>query len=147
MRKLHDKHYARGDRQYEQMLEQLGNECGFCTMKVHTKPILKRIGFWLWRWFVTERIKPYENAELSFLIIPKRHLEHVAQIGWLDWLAVRALVKWVCWKNKIKGYGLVIRSGATEYTGATVVHIHFHLIVTKLDEATGRAIPVYFPIG
>ena len=46
----------------------------------------------------------------------------------------------------LKGWGKIARSGETSHTGATVQHLHYHLIQPKpgLD---GKALPVNFPIG
>ena len=50
-------------------------------------------------------------------------------------------------KYKIKGGGLTLRFGEQNYTGATVLHLHFHLIVPKLKPKSKLAKIVNFPIG
>ena len=50
-------------------------------------------------------------------------------------------------KYKIKGGGLVLRFGKTIYTGSTVNHLHFHLIVPEVSKNTKKINTVYFPIG
>jgi len=40
-----------------------------------------------------------------------------------------------------------MRFGDSSVTGATVLHIHAHLIVPKINEKTKKARVVRFPIG
>ena len=60
----------------------------------------------------------------------------------LDFLANFAIKKY-----KIKGGALAMRFGDTNYTGASVAHLHFHIISPKINKKTGRAKTVNFPIG
>lgn len=147
-----DPHYTRGDPHYEEMMVSVaesGYQCPFCTMAVHPKPILEEVGKDAsHHWFVTERHEVPEGVKYYFLIIPKRHIVDYEEITGNDSLSVQSLVQWVK-KNydEIGGFGLLLRSGDSKSTGATVKHLHYHLIVPEIDEATGRAKPYYFPIG
>lgn len=61
---------------------------------------------------------------------------------WADLLKLyRKLIK----KNGIKGATLVIRSGDTKITGASVNHLHAHLIVGS--SRTQKAKPVKVLVG
>lgn len=117
--------------------------CPFCpkTFKWHTKPILRRTKDWL----ITENFSPYKNARYHFLVISKSHKEGFHNITRKDWLEISKLVCWAIRKYEIKGGGLTMRFGESDYTGATVTHLHLHLIVPKLKH--GRALTVEFPIG
>ena len=95
---------------------------------------------------LTENSWPYPNTTHHFLIICDKHKEKFADLKLDDFAAVRYLVNWAGKKFSIKGGGLVIRFGDTNYTGATVCHLHFHLIVPELNKE-GVAITVPFPIG
>jgi len=64
-----------------------------------------------------------------------------------DWLAVLKLAQYAVKKFNLPGGGLVMRFGETTYTGATVCHLHAHLIVPKLDSKKKVAKTVWFPIG
>ncbi len=140
--KLVDTHYARSEF-YKKVLIDVKSEkvCPLCTLKWHTKPILKTIG----GWFITETFQPYPNAALHFLIIGKRHKENLAELTAGDWKEISQLQKWAAKKYNIQGGGIAMRFGDTAYTGATVAHLHMHLIVPKLKR--GRAMPVMFPFG
>lgn len=118
--------------------------CPFCpeTFLWHPWPILRRIG----NWIITRSGWPYENAEHHFLIIGDRHITADTDMDSHDELCVRQLTSWAVQTFNLKGWGRIVRSGETGHTGATVQHLHFHLIQPKLG-ADGKALTVWFPIG
>jgi diadenosine tetraphosphate (Ap4A) HIT family hydrolase len=141
-RALVDGRYAKTDFYKEVLIEaNIKKECPLCTLRWHTNPILKTIG----AWFITETFQPYPNARLHFLIIGKRHKTGIEQLSPSDWKDISALQKWAVKKYHLKGGGIAMRFGDTAHTGATITHIHMHLIVPNLKK--GRAIPVMFPFG
>lgn len=125
---------------YRRVLKKIRKEgkCPFCpgNFKWHPKPVLKEVG----GWFITKANWPYENARHHFLLICKKHQEGFGEFI-ISWEEVDELVDWVCAKFKIRGGVLAFRFGDTAYTGATVKHLHFHLIVPKKGKV------VNFPIG
>lgn len=118
--------------------------CPFCpkTFKWHTKPILKRDR----QWFITENFTPYPNAQYHFIVISKQHKENLSELSVEDLCSILNLMNWTTKKFKIKGGGITMRFGDTLYTGATVKHLHAHLIV-PIVKAGKPPLPVYFPIG
>jgi diadenosine tetraphosphate (Ap4A) HIT family hydrolase len=140
--KFIDAHYAKSGFYKKVLTEVKGAKiCPMCTLKWHTNPILKTQG----AWFITETFQPYPNAAMHFLIIGKRHKENLSELAPRDWKEISALQKWAIKKYKIQGGGIAMRFGDTAHTGATVAHLHMHLIVPKLKR--GRAVPVMFPFG
>ncbi len=138
-----DPRYAKTE-QYKQDMKEIVSEgvCPLCPpLKWHTKPILKDDG----RWFITENSHPYPNTEHHLLIISKRHIELLPDLKIADLKSVLALSNWATNKLGISGGGLTMRFGETLFTGATVKHLHAHLIVPKVDGE--KVLPVYFPIG
>lgn len=135
---------AKGKR-YKRILHEIqgAGVCPFCpeTFRWHTKPILGRLGDWL----ITENFNPYKNARCHFIIVKKTHQEHFGELSPADWKDLSALVRWAIKKFKIQGGGFMLRFGDTAHTGATVRHLHAHLIAPKMKD--GRAKPVNFPIG
>ncbi len=124
------------------------NDCPLCPpMKWHPNPIIRDNGLWL----LTKNGFPYKDTEHHLLLISKRHIEELAEITDEEAQSVFSLAKWATREFNIKGGGLTMRFGDTLYTGATVKHLHAHLIVPELSkEITGdkaKVIPVYFPIG
>ncbi len=144
MKKFVDPRFAKGER-YKNVMQDIVRAavCPLCpkTMRWHTKPILRRYGGWL----ITENFNPYKNTEHHLILVREKHAEQFQQLTAHDWTAVSTLVRWALRRFKIKGGGLTLRFGDTAYTGATVAHLHFHLIVPKLKKR--KAIPVHFPIG
>jgi len=61
--------------------------------------------------------------------------ENLPSLTPADWKDIAALQKWAIKKYKIQGGGIAMRFGDTSHTGATVAHLHMHLIVPKLSGA------------
>src|SRR3990170_4987377 len=140
-----DARYAKSE-EYKRTLATIikTDKCPFCpdNFKYHKKPILRRYKDWC----VTENSWPYENTKYHFIFISREHKENFSDLTDADFNAVRVLANWVIKKNKIKGGGLTFRFGDSVYTGATVRHLHMHLIVPKLASKK-LAFSVNFPIG
>lgn len=116
--------------------------CPLCPpMKWHPNPILKDNG----RWLITENSHPYPSTKHHFLLISKRHIELLSELSTKDLKSILDLANWATKEFNIKGGGLTMRFGETLYTGATIKHIHAHLIVPTAEG--NQVSPVYFPIG
>jgi ATP adenylyltransferase len=130
---------------YKKVLEDIDSQkvCPFCpeTFKWHTKPILKRLGDWL----ITENFSPYKNTKYHLVVIGKVHKEKLSELTGKDWKSIFSLCDWAISKYKIKGGAITMRFGDSLYTGATVKHLHLHLISPEVLD--GKVEPVYFPIG
>jgi diadenosine tetraphosphate (Ap4A) HIT family hydrolase len=139
-----DPRFAKGSR-YKKIIREIqkADVCPFCpeNFRWHTKPILKRQG----DWFITENFNPYKNAQYHFLAIKKTHKERLEELSVRDWKELSGLLAWTIKKYHLKGGGFAMRFGDTALTGATVCHIHAHLIVPKIKK--GNAETVWFPIG
>ncbi len=118
--------------------------CPFCpeTFLWHPWPILRRAG----NWVITRSGWPYENAAHHFILIGNRHIISDMEMTADDDECVKVLTSWAFRRFNFKGYGRISRSGDTSRTGATVQHLHFHLIQPKLGP-DGKALTVWFPIG
>jgi diadenosine tetraphosphate (Ap4A) HIT family hydrolase len=123
----------------------LTNKCPFCreNFRYHKHPILKQIN----GWFITKSSWPYKNTRFHFLILNHLHRTDLNDLNINDYLAISRLTSWTVKKFKIRGGGFAFRFGDTKLTGATVSHIHAHLIVPKINPKTRRAFVVNFPIG
>ena len=141
-----NKRFAKGKGEYENVINQIEIEdkCPFCpsNFKYHKSPILKRSG----DWFITENSWPYKNAKHHFLIINRKHKETFSELDKKDWETIRGLTNWAIKNYKLPGGALALRFGDTDHTGATVCHIHAHIISPKLD-GQGKSKTVYFPVG
>ncbi|MDD5032834.1 MAG: hypothetical protein PHC85_01825 [Candidatus Pacebacteria bacterium] len=139
--KVVDPRFSKGKGDYEKVIFSIEKEgkCPFCpdNFRYHKHPVLKRRG----DWFITKSSWPYLNARLHLVLIKNSHKESVRELNVNDMKDILFLVKWASGEFKISGGGLAMRFGKTAHTGATVCHIHAHLIVPK------RRKSVSFPIG
>lgn len=146
MKKVVDPHYAKSN-EYRRVIGSIMEKgvCPFCpaNFRHHKNPILRRLG----GWFITKNSWPYKKTSYHFLIIGTKHKEHLNEITKKDLVDILGLLQWATRKFKIPGGALAIRFGKTSYTGATVCHLHCHLIVPGLNRKTKRAQTVMFPIG
>jgi len=132
---------------YRKTLEKIidTDKCPFCpnNFKYHKKPILKKLNGWL----ATENSWPYENTKHHFIFIPEAHKETFSDLTVEDFKTLRELIGWVIEKYKIEGGGVTMRFGDQKFTGATVHHLHLHLIVPEINGRLLNAKVVTFPIG
>ena len=133
--------------EYKKVIEKIAktNKCPFCkeNFKYHKKPIFKRKN----GWFLTNNSWPYKNTDCHLIIIGEKHKENFRELTKKDLESVAYLTRWAIKKWKIKGGGVAMRFGAPNYTGASVSHIHFHIISPKIGKKTKRSKTVNFPIG
>lgn len=112
--------------------------CPFCPeniKKYHPKPILKKGKYW----FVTENMNPYNGTKLHLLFIYKDHIADISQLNSLHMAELMDLAKefWISDDYiKLSGGGLFMRFGDSDNTGATVSHLHAHMIAgeASLDD-------------
>ena len=119
---------ARNDGQ-RQIMETIVDDgvCPFCLEnleKYHKQPILASGEYWL----VTTNQWPYEHTEHHFLLIAKRHVQTVTDLppGAFEELGEHI-------KELVRAYGLThggvaMRFGDIAYTGASVNHLHAHVL-------------------
>jgi len=115
---------------YVQILEAIIAEgfCPFCEEhlpKHHRRPIL----YTSKHWFVTENAWPYNGSRFHFLFISRTHIEKTEDLTTEMWVDFHKQYRKLMKENEIEGATLMIRSGNTEITGASVTHLHAHLIV------------------
>ena len=133
--------------EYRTVIEEIyaKRKCPFCkeNFKYHKKPIFKRRK----GWFLTKASWPYKNTLHHFLIIGERHKENFSDLTQKDLEAIAYLVRWAIKEHKIKGGAFAMRFGETNLTGASVVHMHSHIIVPQHNKKTKRSKTVNFPVG
>ena len=119
-------------------------QCPFCpdNFRYHKNPILKK----LHGWAITENSWSYKNAQKHFIIIPNDHKETLSDVSPDDMENILRLSKWATRKYKIRGGALTMRFGESDFTGATVSHLHAHLIYPAKGK-NNRGKTVMFPIG
>jgi len=115
--------------------------CPFCREnieKYHTKPIL----FETKSWIVTENAWPYENTQKHILLISQRHVRTADELNNDEWIEVKEIQKKIRTEFGLKSATILGRLGDPSFSGATVEHLHLHIISAK-----DSAIPVMARIG
>lgn len=139
-KKVVDPHHAK-NKEYRKVIKTIAEKgkCPFCkdNFLYHKGKVIKRND----DWFLIENGWPYENAERHFLIISNLHKESLQEVSAQEWESLKSMIDWTEKEYDIKGAALAVRFGNTKYTGATVCHIHFHLIAPHQSKV------VIFPIG
>ena len=119
--------HADGQLEVMQQIEKDG-VCPFCRTNLatyHREPVLWDNAGWL----ITENDYPYEGSRHHLLLICKRHLDNLLQLDSSDYLDLREAVNWVIRRWQIKGGTFLLRFGKMSYNGASVRHLHAHIIV------------------
>jgi len=136
---------ARRDDQREVMEAIVENaECPFCEdnlHKYHKAPILRQGEHWTF----THNQWPYEHTAHQFLAISRPHFETLAELPAGSFDELLGHFQWAEEEFKIAFGGLAMRFGDIRQTGATVNHLHAHMIVPEPDLPS--ADKVRFKIG
>jgi ATP adenylyltransferase len=107
--------------------------CLFCPEYLASHP-RQRILFSTQHWTVTPNAFPYAGTQLHLLLIPDQHAGDLLQLS--DevradfWVTLAAVAE----ANELSYYGLGVRNGDCRLTGATIEHVHAHLLVGSDDE-------------
>lgn len=111
---------------YERILED--NICPFCVenlQKYNSQPILQENDSWL----LISNQWPYEHTITHLLAISRLHTEHLADLPPGAGEDLFLLMKWAETTYQIAAGGLAMRFGDISDNGATVRHLHCHMIV------------------
>ncbi len=119
------------EKKYEKVINEIEKEgvCPFCPehlKKYHKNPILRENASWL----ATKNMYPYKDAKLHFLFIYKKHISSMEELSKKGWMELQEIILSIREDFKIKGGSVFVRFGNSN-TGATVTHLHFHLVVSN----------------
>lgn len=145
--KLFNFRYARLPAQKAKMKELTAmGACVFCPKYLkpyHDNPIEKTGKYWV----VTKNDYPYKGSSYHYLIIHRRHIEHIQEISRPAFAELADHLKWLSKKYKLPAGGFAIRFGDSDYTGASISHLHAQLLVgVKVNNKNKNKI-INFPIG
>ncbi|MDO8183728.1 MAG: HIT domain-containing protein [bacterium] len=120
-------HSRRG--KYAKLLKQIEQDgvCPLCPKylsKYHQKPIIKTGKYWL----LTENQNPYEGLKYHFLVIHKKHKVNLTDLKSTDFSDLLNLFSWATKKYKLPAGSILLRFGDGHYNGASVNHLHAHLM-------------------
>lgn len=134
------------DQKYNQVISQIKNDgvCPFCSdqlTKYHTNPINQEGLYWL----ATDNMYPYKGAKHHILFIHKEHVSSINDLTSQAWAELHTLINQEIDKRAIPGGTFFMRFGDTSYTGATVTHLHCHVVSRDLDSNPNE--PILARIG
>jgi ATP adenylyltransferase len=118
---------ARGDYAAALAKIEASGVCPFCEEHLpehHGKPILFRNAHWL----VTENAWPYDGTRHQFVLIAREHLERAEDLPPKAWDALGSAYRQLVIEYRLEGATLLLRTGMTEFTGASVAHLHAQVI-------------------
>lgn len=118
--------------------------CPFCKenlQKYHKQEIIKEGRFWL----VTTNQWPYRHTKHHLLLIYREHVTDLAGLHPEAGKELFELAQWLEKKYQVKGGGLAMRFGDTDYSAGTVAHIHVQFLVPEIEAKDFE--PVRIKIG
>lgn len=100
--------------------------CPFCPehlRKYHKPAVEERV-----HWLMTDNMYPYKPSKHHRLIIHKGHISHIGELSAGAWAELLTILKEEAERLGITGGTVIMRFGDTKYTGASVTHLHAHLV-------------------
>ncbi|MDD5068471.1 MAG: HIT domain-containing protein [Candidatus Pacebacteria bacterium] len=118
---------------YEEVIKKIAKQkvCPFCEEELHKhheRPIHQKGAYWI----ATDNMYPYKNTKVHLLFIHRKHISDITEMSKEAWEELRSMMKDFIQKKKTPGGILHMRFGDTRYTGASVQHLHAHLISPDL---------------
>jgi ATP adenylyltransferase len=113
--------------------------CLFCPDGLQQQP-RQRILWETAHWTVTPNEFPYKGTALHLLVVPHEHatdLLDLSSASQLDFWNALAMIRE---RFDLNYYGLGVRNGDCQFTGATIAHVHAHVIVG--DTGSADEVPV-----
>jgi diadenosine tetraphosphate (Ap4A) HIT family hydrolase len=92
--------------------------------KYHKPPVLRRGKFWL----VTENEFPYKGTAVHLLLIYRKRVRFPSETAPAAWTELQRHLAWIEKQHSLKSASLVMRFGDPDHTGASVDHLHLHVI-------------------
>jgi diadenosine tetraphosphate (Ap4A) HIT family hydrolase len=112
--------------------------CPFCPehlAKYHKNPIAEKK-----YWLVTDNMYPNKPSRHHILIIHKGHISHINELSPAAWSELHAILSSETSARKISGGTFLMRFGETRFTGASVSHLHAHIIQSDPDDPSYDAV-------
>jgi ATP adenylyltransferase len=80
-------------------------------------------------WTVTPNEYPYSGTRLHFMVIPREHVSDLIDLSPAAQADLFAVLGQLRDRFGLSYYGLGVRCGDCRYTGATIQHLHAHVLV------------------
>jgi ATP adenylyltransferase len=131
----HDNTRARSNTDaYGNVISQIAQDgvCPFCPEhleKYHKKPIIEKK-----YWVLTDNMYPYKPSLHHKLIIHKEHITHINELSSEAWVELQGIIKDETVSKNITGGTLIMRFGNSHFTGASVSHLHAHIVQSNPED-------------
>ena len=90
--------------------------------------------------FVKKNDFPYKGTRLHLLVVPKRHVMTLEDLFPEEFLEVQEMLAWINKTFDVQGASVFLRYGDMSYTGATLSHLHFHVLHGVAKHSTSESI-------
>lgn len=113
--------------------------CLFCpeSLRSHAR---QGVLFETGQWAVTVNAFPYKGTRLHLLVVPHQHVNDMLDLDEETladfWIALKMIRE----RYDLDYYGLGVRNGNCSFTGATIAHVHAHVLVG--DPSLDPEVPV-----
>lgn len=115
----------------EQLADMLALErAGVCVFCHLDQEILHRTEHWT----VTPNEFPYPGTRLHLLLVPHEHVPDLLDLSPSAQTDFWSVLGWIRAEYRLEFYGLGARCGDCARTGATIVHVHAHVIVGDVEK-------------
>jgi ATP adenylyltransferase len=105
--------------------------CLFCPDQRGTDlPVLHRLP----QWTVISNRFPYRGTRLHLLLVPDEHVADLIDLSAPAQAGFWAALAWVRSEYGLTFYSLAARNGDPRFTGATIRHLHVHLLQGDVDD-------------
>jgi ATP adenylyltransferase len=145
--KLFNFRHARTPAQRAKMIEltKMG-ACPFCPkyLKQYHDNSIEKTGKY---WVVTKNDYPYEGTTHHYLLIYRQHIEHIKDVSKAGFAELSDHIKWLTKKHNLPAGGLAVRFGDSDYTGASISHLHAQLLIGHKVNSKNKKKILNFPIG
>ena len=126
--------HARVEAQSHKMQELMERGiCAFCEehfVEYHDNPV----EFETDHWIVSKNDYPYKRTSLHLLVIPKRHVRFLNELSAEARAEFIEVVSRIEKQWALESYVLAMRVGDPDLNGATVEHMHAHIVVGDVDD-------------
>jgi ATP adenylyltransferase len=122
-------YYTGNYRTEEQLAQMLALEaagiCIFCPEHLpNHRPIVHKTALWT----VTTNRFPYRGTQLHYLLLPDEHVDDLVDLTPESQVDFWTALRWARDHHGLTYYGLASRNGDCAFTGATIRHVHVHLV-------------------
>jgi len=127
---------SRPDGKYGDVIKRIAEDgvCPFCPenlARYHKHPITEKK-----YWLLTDNMYPYKPSRYHRLLIHKGHIVHLKELSPEAWAELLEIIKEESARADIAGGTFVTRFGDTQYTGASVTHLHANLVQSDPGDPT-----------